>query len=83
MILTNQVWKGGSPNLNKMKIGKNSNMPQKDIEEINQTLRNKTEATLWEMKYFKEISLEVGDSGEASKGSTIIIFTSNLTQKKN
>jgi len=80
-ILPNHLWKGGTPSLNKI------NTPHKRLIAVEEKISNikyapkkKTEAIVWEIKYFILSSDEKKESPEASRGKTAIMFISNLTQ---
>jgi hypothetical protein len=84
IIFRNQLWKGGTPNLNKiaqLKI-KFIAAVKKSWQKRKET-RKKIEAILWDKKYFIVSSLPKNESLELKIGKTEIMFISKLTQKKN
>jgi hypothetical protein len=53
---------------------------EEKISNIKYAPKKKTEAIVWEIKYFILSSDEKKESPEASRGKTAIMFISNLTQ---
>lgn len=82
-MLTNHLWKGGKPNLNIIKriiVWERKEEPNILITKYK--IKNITDATLWEMKYFNLTSEDKKESLAAKRGKAAIIFISNLTQRK-